>query len=159
MLHPVEMDVQSYAIHSHLHPYYHISAKYTVYLYSDAESKDRALQQRVRRLHFKLEKGTINPDSPVGIEKDYDDHIALGKRACEFLTKSTDPFLATKSCSDALSEAGFVKLSKREPFAGKLSPGEVEVLVRQIVEYIFSISFNPFVILLFRLFPLTNIFI
>jgi aspartyl aminopeptidase len=46
-------------------------------------------------------------------------------RACEFLTKSTDPFLATKSCSDALNDAGFVRLSKREPFAGKLVPGEI----------------------------------
>lgn len=112
--------------------------------YSDAESKDRALQQRVRRLHFKLEKGVVNPDNPVGTEKDYEDHIALGKRACVFLTKSTDPFLATKSCSDALSEAGFVKLSKREPFAGKLSPGELNYLGSRLPNIFLQSRFDPF---------------
>jgi hypothetical protein len=108
--------------------FYHIPLLNIRDTYSDAETKDRALQQRVRRLHSKLERGVVNPDNPVGIERECEDHIALGKRACEFLTKSTDPFLATKSCSDALSEAGFEKLSKREPFAGKLSPGEINIV-------------------------------
>jgi hypothetical protein len=81
----------------------------------------------VRRLHSKLAnpKGIANPDTLKDIGRDAKDHIALGMRACEFLTKSTDPFLATKSCSDALNDAGFVRLSKREPFAGKLVPGEI----------------------------------
>jgi hypothetical protein len=109
-------------------------------LYSDAETKDRALQQRVRRLHSKLEKGNVSPDTPVGIDREYGDRIALGKRACEFLTKSTDPFLATKNCSDTLNEAGFVKLSKKEPFAGKLSPGEIEVERKMLIIFMRSQS-------------------
>lgn len=39
------------------------------------------------------------------------------------MNKSTDPFLAVKTSTDALDAAGFVKLSKREPFGGKLAPG------------------------------------
>ena len=50
-------------------------------------------------------------------------HIPLGLKACDFLTKSTDPFLAVKTCTDELDEAGFIKLSKREPFVGILKPG------------------------------------
>ena len=60
----------------------------------------------------------------VDIEKEFEDHVPLALKACEFLTKSTDPFLAVKSCSDELDAAGFIKLSKREPFGGKLVPGE-----------------------------------
>ena len=91
---------------------------------SEAETKDRALQQRVRRLHTKLEKGIVNTETMVDIEKEFEDHVPLALKACEFLTKSTDPFLAVKSCSDELDAAGFIKLSKREPFGGKLVPGE-----------------------------------
>ena len=62
----------------------------------------------------------------VDIEKEYtDEHIPFGIKACNFLTKSTDPFLAVKSCSDELDAAGFVRLSKREPFGGRLVPGKV----------------------------------
>lgn len=95
--------------------------------FSDAESKDRTLQQRVRRLHSKLQSSssagstTVNPTT----EKELDTNITtLGTRACHFLTQSTDAFLAVQTCSDILNETGFVKLSKREPFAGKLLPGE-----------------------------------
>ena len=55
---------------------------------------------------------------------DIERHIPFAKKACEFLTQSTDPFLAVKTCSDALEAAGFVKLSKREPMAGTLVAGE-----------------------------------
>ncbi|KAL9186991.1 hypothetical protein ACHAXT_010711 [Thalassiosira profunda] len=91
--------------------------------FSEAESKDRALQQRVRRLHARLQKGVVNEDTMVDIEKEMVDHATLARKACEFLTNATDPFLAVKTCSDALDAAGFVKLSKREPFGGKLLPG------------------------------------
>lgn len=63
----------------------------------------------------------------MDIEKEFEEHVPLGMKACEFLTKSTDPFLAVKSCSDVLDASGFVCLSKREPFGGKLVPGEIEM--------------------------------
>lgn len=100
--------------------------------HSEGESKDRALQQRVRRLHSKLEKSAtgvvadvkdVKPAAAVVPAKDFAAHIPLGLKACDFLTKSTDPFLAVKTCTDALDAAGFVKLSKRDPFAGVLKPG------------------------------------
>jgi hypothetical protein len=75
-------------------------------------------------LHTKLDKGIINADTFNDISKEFQDCIAFAKKACTFLTKSTDPFLAVKNCSEQLLEAGFAKLSKREPFAGKLVPGE-----------------------------------
>ena len=66
----------------------------------------------------------------VDIEKEYtDEHIPFGIKACNFLTKSTDPFLAVKSCSDELDAAGFVRLSKREPFGGRLVPGKIMYLL------------------------------
>ena len=40
------------------------------------------------------------------------------------MTKSTDPFVVVKNCSEVLDAAGFKKLSKREPFGGKLVQGE-----------------------------------
>ena len=55
---------------------------------------------------------------------DLEAHIPFAKKACDFLTQSTDPFLAVKTSSDALEAAGFVKLSKREPMAGSLVPGK-----------------------------------
>jgi aspartyl aminopeptidase len=55
---------------------------------------------------------------------DFEAHFPLAKKACEFLTQATDPFLAIKSCTDALEAEGFVKLSEREPMAGNLVPGE-----------------------------------
>lgn len=58
---------------------------------------------------------------------DFQTHMPFAKKACDFLTQSTDPFLAVKTCSDALEAAGFVKLSKREPMAGNLVPGEFYV--------------------------------
>ena len=59
-------------------------------------------------------------------EMDIERHIPFAKKACEFLTQSTDPFLAVKTCSDALEAEGFVKLSKREPMAGTLDAGECQ---------------------------------
>jgi aspartyl aminopeptidase len=61
---------------------------------------------------------------------DFKQHIPLAKKACEFFDQSTDPFLAVKTCSDALEAAGFVKLSKREPMEGKLVPGEYYMYYR-----------------------------
>ncbi len=100
----------------------------------EEESKDRALQQRVRRLHAKLEKSAaagvdadvkaVKPAAAVVTTgKDFAPHVPLALKACEFLTKSTDPFLAVQTCTDALDAAGFIKLSKRDPFAGVLKPG------------------------------------
>lgn len=78
----------------------------------------------------------------VDIEKEYsDEHIPFGIKACNFLTKSTDPFLAVKSCSDELDAAGFVRLSKREPFGGRLVPGKkmyVLMMCIKLVVYIYS---------------------
>jgi hypothetical protein len=101
--------------------------------HTDEESKDRALQQRVRRMATRLEKGeaALSTDGSVvsvpttRVEKEFEKHIAIGKRACEFLTQATDPFLAVKTCTEELDAAGFVKLSKREPFGGVLKPGEL----------------------------------
>lgn len=100
--------------------------------HSEGESKDRALQQRVRRLHAKLEKSAtagvdadVNPAAAAVVTagKDFASHVPLSLKACDFLTKSTDPFLAVQTCTDALDAAGFIKISKREPFAGILKPG------------------------------------
>jgi hypothetical protein len=107
--------------------------------FTDAESKDRTLQQRVRRLHSKLQSSssggsgsgstTTTVNHHTTTDKELDIHITtLATRACHFLTHSTDAFLAVKNCSDILNDTGlFVKLSKREPFAGKLLPGEFKI--------------------------------
>ena len=119
----------------------------TMQKHSEAETKDRALQQRVRRLHTRLEKGIVNADTMVDIEKEFtQDHTPLALKACKFLTKSTDPFLAVKSCSDALDGSGFVKLSKREPFGGKLVPGK-EIFLHHIER--FGIVYYMYLQLLF----------
>lgn len=104
--------------------------------HSEGESKDRALQQRVRRLHAKLEKSAaagVDADNVKDVKpaaaavvtagKVFASHVPLGLKACDFLTKSTDPFLAVQTCTDALDAAGFIKISKRDPFAGVLKPG------------------------------------
>lgn len=93
------------------------------------------MQQRVRRLHAKLERkeksaaagvdADVKPAAAavVTVGKDFASHVPLGLKACDFLTKSTDPFLAVQTCTDALDAAGFIKISKRDPFAGVLKPG------------------------------------
>ena len=96
--------------------------------FTEEESKDRALQQRVRRLHsrFKEEGVVVINGKVVTTDKlDFSQYIPFGEKACEFLTQSTDPFLAVKTCTDALDAAGFVRLSKREPFGGNLVPGKL----------------------------------
>ena len=111
-----------------------LTASIVSVFHSEGESKDRALQQRVRRLHSKLEKSAsgvvadVKDVKPAAVvtataSKDFAPHIPLGLKACDFLTKSTDPFLAVQTCTDALDAAGFIKLSKRNPFAGVLKPG------------------------------------
>ena len=49
--------------------------------------------------------------------------INFGKKACTFLDASPDPFHAVQESCTKLASAGFQKLSKREPFTGKLQPG------------------------------------
>ena len=68
-----------------------------------AECKDRELQMRVRRLHAKLRRKKSG--------------VASGASGESFN-------VAVKTCSEQSDEAGFAKLSKREPFGGKLVPGE-----------------------------------
>jgi aspartyl aminopeptidase len=50
-------------------------------------------------------------------------HVAFAKKACEFLSASTDPFYAVANSVAKLEATGFTQLRKREPFAGKLTPG------------------------------------
>jgi len=38
----------------------------------------------VRRLHSKLEKGTINSDTLGDIEKEFEEHLPLANKACDF---------------------------------------------------------------------------
>ena len=54
---------------------------------------------------------------------DYSKHIPFGEKACDFLTASPDPYHAVANMTARLSNAGFQRVSKREKFAGKLSPG------------------------------------
>ena len=49
--------------------------------------------------------------------------VKFAKKACNVLDASPDPFHAVKANCEKLAEAGFKKLSKREPFTGKLQPG------------------------------------
>lgn len=91
---------------------------------SEAESKDRALQQRVRRLHSKIEKGIVNANTLVDIEREFEEYVPFATKTRDFLTQATDAFVCVKVCSQALDERGFVKLSKREAWGGKLVPGE-----------------------------------
>lgn len=48
---------------------------------------------------------------------------AFAEKACGFLNASPDPFHAVDESCKKLAAAGFKKLSKREPFTGKLVPG------------------------------------
>ena len=50
-------------------------------------------------------------------------YTPFAKKACTFLDASPDPYHAVKSSVDKLEAAGYVGLSKREPFLGKLAPG------------------------------------
>ena len=54
---------------------------------------------------------------------DYEKHIPLANKACEFLTAATDPFHAVAESVRKLEAVGFQQLRKRDPFAGKLEPG------------------------------------
>jgi aspartyl aminopeptidase len=54
---------------------------------------------------------------------DYSAHIPLAKKACEYLSNSTDPFHAVANSIEKLKASGFTPLRKREPFAGKIEPG------------------------------------
>lgn len=50
-------------------------------------------------------------------------HIPFAKKACTFLSASPDPFHAVMNSVSKLEAAGYVQLSKREPFLGKIKPG------------------------------------
>lgn len=50
------------------------------------------------------------------------DFIPFAQKCCDFLTASPDPFHAVKNSVEKLVEAGFVRLSKREPFLGQIQP-------------------------------------
>lgn len=50
-------------------------------------------------------------------------HVELAERACTFWSNSPDPFHAVANSVAKLEETGFLRLSKREPFAGLLAPG------------------------------------
>jgi aspartyl aminopeptidase len=54
---------------------------------------------------------------------DFTKHVAFATKACDFLTNSPDPFHAVANAVKKLEAAGFVALRKRDPFAGKLTPG------------------------------------
>ena len=107
-------------------PILHVGQAMRATGFSDRESKDRALQQRVRRLQRGMEAGKVDgkkSNKMTKAENEFAKHIPFAEKACEFLTKSTDPFLAVKTCTDTLDAWGFTKLSKREPFGGKLVAG------------------------------------
>ena len=50
-------------------------------------------------------------------------HIPFAEKACSFLSDSPDPFHAVANSVKKLEECGYVQLSKREPFIGKIEPG------------------------------------
>eukprot|EP01083_Nonionella_stella_P082648 228159_1 len=54
---------------------------------------------------------------------DITSYIPFAEKACEFLTASPDPFHSVQNNTVKLEAAGYVQLSKRHPFAGKLEPG------------------------------------
>lgn len=50
-------------------------------------------------------------------------YIPFAKKACDFFTNSPDPYHSVENNVQKLRAAGYVQLSKREAFAGKLKPG------------------------------------
>mmetsp|Transcript_41154 Transcript_41154/g.62338 ORF Transcript_41154/g.62338 Transcript_41154/m.62338 type:complete len:312 (-) Transcript_41154:26-961(-) len=54
---------------------------------------------------------------------DYSSHFPLAEKACKFLTSSPDPYHAVQNMITRLEGVGYARLSKRDPFAGKLEPG------------------------------------
>jgi aspartyl aminopeptidase len=55
--------------------------------------------------------------------KDISEYIPFAEKACDFFTNSPDPYHSVKNNVDKLEAAGYIQLSKRYPFAGKLEPG------------------------------------
>ena len=55
--------------------------------------------------------------------KDISHHIPFAEKACEFLTNSPDPYHCVHNSVVKLEAAGYVQLSKRDAFTGKLEPG------------------------------------
>eukprot|EP00560_Eucampia_antarctica_P006947 CAMPEP_0197824796 /NCGR_PEP_ID=MMETSP1437-20131217/2012_1 /TAXON_ID=49252 ORGANISM="Eucampia antarctica, Strain CCMP1452" /NCGR_SAMPLE_ID=MMETSP1437 /ASSEMBLY_ACC=CAM_ASM_001096 /LENGTH=490 /DNA_ID=CAMNT_0043424567 /DNA_START=8 /DNA_END=1480 /DNA_ORIENTATION=+ len=50
-------------------------------------------------------------------------YIPFAEKACSFLSASPDPFHAVSNSVLKLEASGFVQLSKRDPFLGKIQPG------------------------------------
>ena len=49
--------------------------------------------------------------------------MPFARKACDYLTESPDPYHAVQNSVNKLKEAGYVQLSRRGPFAGKIEPG------------------------------------
>ena len=56
--------------------------------------------------------------------KEIKECIPFGKKCCDYLTQSPDPYHAVQNSVDKLKEAGYTQLSRREPFTGKINAGE-----------------------------------
>ncbi len=50
-------------------------------------------------------------------------YIPFAEKACDFLTNSPDPYYSVQNNIKKLEAAGYIQLSKREAFAGKLEKG------------------------------------
>lgn len=55
--------------------------------------------------------------------KDIEKYIPFAEKACDFLTNSPDPYHCVQNNRTELEKAGYIQLSKREPFSGKVKPG------------------------------------
>eukprot|EP00529_Nitzschia_sp_RCC80_P018845 CAMPEP_0113473382 /NCGR_PEP_ID=MMETSP0014_2-20120614/18016_1 /TAXON_ID=2857 /ORGANISM="Nitzschia sp." /LENGTH=500 /DNA_ID=CAMNT_0000366149 /DNA_START=519 /DNA_END=2021 /DNA_ORIENTATION=- /assembly_acc=CAM_ASM_000159 len=73
-------------------------------------------------------------------------YIPLGRDACEFLTKSPDPFHAVANCSSKLETNGFTKLDVSVPLKGRLEPGGKYYYIVEystIVAFAVGLKFQP----------------
>jgi len=55
--------------------------------------------------------------------KDISKYIPFAEKACDFFTNSPDPYHSVKNNVEKLEAAGYIQLSKRDPFAGKVETG------------------------------------
>lgn len=68
---------------------------------------------------------TVNESSTVESKPkvNFDKYIPFAEKACDYLSASPDPYHAVLNSVTKLEAAGYVRLSKREPFLGKIKPG------------------------------------
>lgn len=52
-----------------------------------------------------------------------DKYLPFAQEACKYLSDSPDPFFAVLNNVEKLEAAGYSRLSKREPFSGKIKAG------------------------------------